>query len=198
MKLGLTGGIACGKSTVSDILAHHGAALIDADVIAREVVEPGHPVLQAVVNHFGTDILTAEGTLDRKRLAERIFESPEQRKILESILHPPIRARMKSKIEEIEATHPHQLIVVVIPLLYESGLDPMVDEVMVVYVSEAIQRERLMARDHLSYEQAERRIQAQLSIEIKKQKADVVIDNQGSISQTQSQLMAWLVKKGYA
>lgn len=198
MKLGLTGGIACGKSTVSDILVRHGAALVDADVIARQVVAPGQPALQELVNQFGTAILTPDGVLHRKRLAELIFQHPEQRKVVESILHPPIRLQMKSQIKEIEGNYPHQLIVVVIPLLYESNLSPIADEVMVVYIPEALQRERLMARDQLSFEQADQRIRAQMSIEIKKQKADVVIDNQGSLSQTQSQIIAWLMKKGYA
>ena len=198
MILGLTGGIACGKSTVSDMLHTYGAIIIDADVIARQVVEPGHPALQQITSHFGEGILTAQGTLDRKKLAQLIFQDQSQRKIMESILHPLIRAQMKKQVEEFSTSNPDKLIVVSIPLLFESNLSYFVDQVMVVYVPESTQLERLQARDQLTPEQATQRIQAQLSIEIKKNQADFVIDNQGSLENTEKQVVEWLKEMRYA
>lgn len=134
MNIGLTGGIATGKSTVSRLLAERGAAIIDADVIAREIMEPGHPVLAAVSERFGPGVLHPDGTLNRKKLGEIVFSHPEERKALEALTHPAIRAEMKRRMEELEAADPHRLVVADIPLLYESGLDPLYDQIMVVYV----------------------------------------------------------------
>jgi dephospho-CoA kinase len=198
MIVGLTGGIACGKSTVSDMLHKYGAIIIDADVIARQVVEPGHPALQQITSHFGEGILTAERTLDRKKLAQLIFQDQSQRKIIENILHPLIRGQMKKQIEEFSTTNPEKLIVVSIPLLFESELEYMVDQIMVVYVPQSIQIARLQERDQLTAEQALQRIQAQLPIETKKNLADFVIDNQGSLKDTEQQIVDWLRKMRYA
>lgn len=196
MNIGLTGGIATGKSTVSSLLAQRGALLIDADRIAREVVLPGHPVLEQVVAHFGQAILQEDGFLDRKKLGEIIFADAEQRKILESFIHPAVRAEMRRKMEEYEQEYPRKLVVADIPLLYESGLESMFEQVMVVYVPREVQLERLMKRDGLMAEQAESRLLAQWDIEWKKQKADIIIDNSKDVAYTELQLDQFWRGKG--
>ncbi|MFL0555850.1 MULTISPECIES: dephospho-CoA kinase [Paenibacillus] len=188
MNIGLTGGIATGKSTVSRLLAERGAAIIDADVIAREIMEPEHPVLAAVSERFGPGVLNADGTLNRKKLGEIVFSNPEERKALEALTHPAIRAEMKQRMEELEAADPHRLVVADIPLLYESGLDPLYERIMVVYVPREVQLTRLMLRDGLSKEAAEQRINAQMDIEIKKERADILIDNSGGLEETKRQI----------
>ncbi len=197
MKIGLTGGIACGKSTVSDMLVKYGARLIDADQVAREIVAPHHAVWHQIVEHFGADIVLPSGQLDRKKLGTLIFQNPEARQYLNDLMHPPIRALIRSRIEAYAHTDPEQLIVVAIPLLYESGLEPDYDEVMVVYVPPIQQMERLMARDQLTLDQAQQRIQAQMPIDLKKERADSVIDNQGSLADTEKQVVDWLTRKGF-
>ncbi|ANS73760.1 dephospho-CoA kinase [Paenibacillus yonginensis] len=191
MKIGLTGGIATGKSTVSRMLTRRGALLIDADVLAREVMEPGHPVLEAVVQRFGKDILLPDGTLDRKKLGTRVFESPEERLALNAITHPAIRAETKRRIEAYEAEYPDKLVVADIPLLYESGLDSLYETIMVVYVPREIQLMRLMERDGLDALQAEARLSAQMDIEQKRTIADIVIDNSQGLEQTEAQVEAF-------
>lgn len=196
MNIGLTGGIASGKSTVSKMLVELGAHLVDADQIAREVVAPGHPVLSKVVSHFGQDILLTDGSLNRKKLGKIIFHDPSKKKALESILHPPIRAVMLERMRILEQQHPDQLVAVDVPLLYESGLSHYFDEVWVVYVPKSVQLERLMKRNQLTEAEAEARINAQWPIEKKKELADVVIDNSGSIEQTKAQVEALWKRKG--
>ncbi|MGO4529296.1 dephospho-CoA kinase [Paenibacillus sp. 2TAF8] len=196
MNIGLTGGIATGKSSVSAYLASKGALLIDADIIAREVMLPGHPVLAAAVQRFGQAILNEDGTLDRKKLGSIVFQHPEERKALEAITHPAIRKEMRERATAYEVNHPDKLVVSDIPLLYESGLENGFEEVMVVYVPKAIQLERLMSRDQMSRSDAEARIAAQMDIERKKERADIVIDNSGSWAQTEQQLQSFLTHKG--
>lgn len=188
MKIGLTGGIATGKSTVSSLLAAQGAKLIDADVIAREVMLPGHPVLAAVAAHFGQAVLLEDGSLNRKKLGEIIFNDPKQRQALNDISHPAIRQEIKSRMQAYEEANSRDLIVVDIPLLYESGLESMFEEVWLVYVPREIQIKRLMDRDGLNIEQAEARLAAQMDIEQKRAKAAVIIDNSGTIENTEHQL----------
>ena len=195
MNIGLTGGIATGKSSVSAYLASKGALLIDADVIAREVMLPGHPVLAAAVQRFGQAILNEDGTLDRKKLGNIVFQHPEERKALEAITHPAIRKEMRERAAAYELKHPDKLVVSDIPLLYESGLDEGFSEVMVVYVPRAVQLERLMNRDQMTKADAEARIAAQMDIERKRERADIVIDNSGSWSQTEKQLELFLTHK---
>lgn len=196
MNIGLTGGIATGKSSVSAYLASKGALLIDADVIAREVMLPGHPVLAAVVQRFGQAILNEDGTLDRKKLGNIVFQHPEERKALEAITHPAIRKEMRERAAAYELNHPDKLVVSDIPLLYESGLEEGFTEVMVVYVPRAVQLERLMSRDQMTRADAEARIAAQMDIERKKERADIVIDNSGSWALTEKQLESFLTYKG--
>ncbi|PAD31548.1 dephospho-CoA kinase [Paenibacillus sp. 7523-1] len=196
MNIGLTGGIATGKSSVSALLASKGALLIDADVIAREVMMPGHPVLAAAVQRFGQAILNKDGTLDRKKLGSIVFQNPDERKALEAITHPAIRQEMRERAAAYEQTYPDKLVVSDIPLLFESGLEKEFDEVIVVYVPRSVQRERLMSRDGMTEEQADARINAQMDIEHKKQRADVVIDNSGLWSETEQQVISFLHHKG--
>ncbi|MGC5771145.1 dephospho-CoA kinase [Paenibacillus pabuli] len=196
MNIGLTGGIATGKSSVSAFLASKGALLIDADVIAREVMLPGHPVLTAAVQRFGQAILNEDGTLDRKKLGSIVFQSSEERKALEAITHPAIRKEMRERAAAYELEHPDKLVVSDIPLLYESGLEDGFEEVMVVYVPRSVQRERLMSRDGMTAEQAEARMDVQMDIEDKKQRADIVIDNSGLWSETEKQIISFLHGKG--
>ncbi|GIO88441.1 dephospho-CoA kinase [Paenibacillus faecis] len=198
MNIGLTGGIATGKSTVSQMLVGRGAALIDADVIAREIMEPGHPVLAEVVKRFGREILLPDGRLDRKKLGAIVFSDSGKRKTLEAITHPAIRAEMKERMAAIEAAEPRRLVVADIPLLFESGLEGLYEEIMVVYVPRPIQLERLVLRDRLTLEQAEARLQAQMDIEEKRERADVLIDNSRGMEETKRQVDAFWRDKGLA
>lgn len=191
MDIGLTGGIACGKSTVAAMLAARGALIIDADRIAREIVLPGSPVLAQVADRFGQAVLLPDGSLDRKRLGSIIFGDDQARKDLEGLLHPPIRALMRERKERYEAEEPDKLLVLDIPLLYESKLEWMVSRVMVVYCPREVQLERLIHRDGLAAEQAEARLLAQLPIEEKRLRADIVIDNSGSFESTERQVDAF-------
>lgn len=195
MNLGLTGGIACGKSTVSAMLVEYGAILIDADQIAREVVEPGSPLLSQIAERFGADVIAQGGWLDRKKLGQIVFSDSQALNDLEKILHPRIRSIMKERMQFFEHKYPHKLVVVDVPLLYESNLQGMFNEIMVVYVPAKIQMERLMRRDNLSPKEAEKRLQAQMPIEEKKRLADIVIDNSGTLEQTKEQVLAFIRRK---
>ncbi|SEG68563.1 dephospho-CoA kinase [Paenibacillus sp. UNC499MF] len=196
MNIGLTGGIACGKSTVSAMLVRRGAILIDADQIAREVVEPGSPVLAQVAARFGQDMLLPDGSLHRKKLGETVFGNEEARKALEDLLHPSIRALMKERMAASEHEFPDKLVVVDVPLLYESGLQSMFSSVMVVYVPREVQLRRLMERDGLTSEQGESRLAAQWPVERKKELADICIDNSGTLEQTERLVERFWLQRG--
>lgn len=197
MKVGLTGGIACGKSTVSRMLAARGAAIVDADRIAREVVEPGAPALLDIRDAFGAEVLNADGTLDRGRLGSIVFADEASRRKLESILHPRIRSEIHRRMDDWTERDPGRLIVADIPLLYESGQYEF-PEVIVVYIPMELQLERLMKRDGLSFADAQRRLQAQLPIEEKRERADVVIDNSGTLEETERQVEAYMAARAGA
>ncbi|CAM4283135.1 dephospho-CoA kinase [Saccharibacillus endophyticus] len=188
MRIGLTGGIATGKSTVSNMLAAQGVHIVDADIIAREVMNPGQPLLAAVADRFGPEFLLPEGGLDRRRMAEHIFNRPEEREALNAIVHPAIRAEIRRQVDAAEAADPTGIVAADIPLLYESGLEGLYEKIVVVYVPRAVQLERLTMRDGLAPEQAEGRLNAQLDIEEKKRRADFVIDNSGTLEETQRQV----------
>lgn len=188
MRIGLTGGIATGKSTVSKLLEARGVRIVDADVIAREVMNPGQPLLDAVARRFGSEFLLPDGGLDRRRMAEHIFNRPEERQALNAIVHPAIRAEIRRQVEAYEAADPQAVVAADIPLLYESGLEELYERIVVVYVPREVQLARLMLRDGLSPEQAEGRLNAQLDIEDKKRRADWVIDNSGSPEETERQV----------
>jgi dephospho-CoA kinase len=189
MNIGLTGGIATGKSTVSSMLTMKGALLVDADLIAREVMLPGHPVLGKVTEHFGQAILFEDGTLNRKKLGEMIFHHPEQRTLLNEITHPAIRQEIRERTEAYERQYPDRLVVADIPLLLEAREQySYLDQIAVVYVPRELQLERLMVRDDLNREAAEARLNSQMDIEEKKRLADILIDNSGTLAETQQQV----------
>lgn len=188
MIIGLTGGIASGKSTVSALLVSKGARLVDADVIAREVMLPGHEVLAAAVKQFGSEILFSDGTLNRGKLGDIVFQDPAALQALNNLTHPAIRREIKDRMNSMEEEDPKKLIIVDIPLLFESGLENMFHEILVVYVPREVQIARLMERNGLSLEQAEARLNAQMNIEAKRNKADYIIDNSGELAHTEQQV----------
>lgn len=188
MIIGLTGGIASGKSTVSALLVSKGARLVDADVIAREVMLPGHEVLAAAVKQFGSEILSLDGTLNRGKLGDIVFQDPAALQALNNLTHPAIRREIKDRMNSMEEEDPKKLIIVDIPLLFESGLESMFHEILVVYVPREVQIARLMERNGLSLEQAEARLNAQMDIEAKRNKADYIIDNSGELVHTEQQV----------
>lgn len=196
MRIGLTGGIATGKSTVSKLLEARGVRVVDADVIAREVMNPGQPLLAAVAEHFGPEFLLPEGGLDRRRMAEHIFNRPQEREALNAIVHPGIRAEIRRQVDAYEAADPGVIVAADIPLLYESGLEALYEKIVVVYVPREVQLARLMLRDGLSPEQSESRLNAQLDIEEKKRRADYVIDNSGLPEETERQVEMLLKSLG--
>jgi dephospho-CoA kinase len=175
LRIGLTGGIGSGKSTVAALFAARGVPVIDADVIARELVAPGQPALTDIVAAFGADVLDADGQLDRARLRTRVFNNAAQRAHLETLLHPRIHAVMAERAAAQTAPY----VLLVIPLLFEAGQRDLVDRVLVVDVSEAQQRARVAARDQLAPEQIDAVLAAQLNREQRIEGADDVIDNSG-------------------
>ncbi|MNI76848.1 Dephospho-CoA kinase [compost metagenome] len=159
-------------------------------------MEPGHPVLQRVVERFGQEVLHEDGHLDRKKLGSIVFSDPTQREALEEITHPAIRSEMREAMSRLEAENPGRLVIADIPLLYESGLENLYEEIMVVYVPREIQLDRLMQRDGLSLSGAEARLSAQMDIELKKQRADIVIDNSYGFNETERQIDEFWRNKG--
>ncbi|WP_040408045.1 dephospho-CoA kinase [Allofustis seminis] len=188
-KIGLTGGIASGKSTVSKLLKDMGAYVIDADAVARDIVHPGTVGLAKLVEQFGDEILLENQELDRKKLGALVFSSPHHLKRLNIVIQPLIRKEIRTQMEL--ATDKNAVIVVDIPLLYEEQYQGWFDEILVVAVDAQIQLQRLMARDHLSEAQAKERIQAQIALAEKVKRADVVIDNSKTIAYTQKQIEQW-------
>ncbi|MGY6039681.1 dephospho-CoA kinase [Aeromonas sp. AE23HZ002T15] len=176
----VTGGIGSGKTTVANQFAALGIDVIDADVIAREVVEPGTPALAAIADHFGADMLEEDGTLDRRALRERIFNHPEEKLWLNALLHPQIRSEMLRQCAA--ASSPYCLLVV--PLLVENGLTGLADRVLVIDVDEETQIERTCRRDGISRTQAEAILAAQASRAERLAAADDVLDNQNGSSET--------------
>ena len=184
--LGLTGGIGSGKSVVDAMFAELGAEVIDADALAREVVEPGQPALEEIVSTFGADMLLPDGRLDRARLGTLIFGDAAARERLNAITHPRIRQRMSSEVA-LRAGRSGVLILD-IPLLFENGRTGDVEKVIVVWVDRSTQLQRLMQRDRLIAAKANQRITAQMSLDEKRRRADYVIDNTGTREHTQQQV----------
>jgi len=186
VRVGLTGGIASGKSAVAAELAARGAIIIDADVLAREVVEPGTPALAAIIDRFGPQVLS-DGQLDRTRLAQIVFADPLARRDLERIVHPAVRARAA----DLERAAGRAAVVVhVIPLLVETGQQEDFDLVVTVDVDHETQIKRLIARNGYTRAEAESRIAAQASREDRRIAADVVLDNTGSLARLREQIDA--------
>lgn len=190
MILGLTGGIATGKSTVVSLFKRLNFPIVDADVIAREIVEIGTPALKKVITAFGSEIVNPDASLNRKKLGEIIFSDEKQRKKLNEVLSPFLKEAILTQIADKK--NQSSLVIVDIPLLYEGGYDQFVDKVAVVYVPEEIQLSRLMKRDNLTRYEAQQRIKSQLSIEKKKEKADIIFDNQKSIQETEKIVQKWV------
>ena len=176
LRIGLTGSIGVGKSFVASVLAELGCHVLDADDVAREVVATGSAGLRDVVAEFGDQILRNDGTLDRSKLGTLVFENAEKRAVLNSILHPYIIALQDRRLRELEATDPQGIGVVDAALMIESGGYKRFDKLIVVYCRPEVQIQRVMARNKLSREDAERRISAQMSQEEKQKFADYLID----------------------
>lgn len=176
-KIGITGGIATGKSTVTNYLRQKGYTVVDADEAARAVVAPMSLGIDKVIDAFGQQIVKGDGQLDRELLGKLIFKDEAKRDQLNQLLHPLIMDWMDQQITQAEA----EIVFVDVPLLYEVGYDKKVDQVWLVYVNRMIQLQRLMERNHLTEEEANQRIDSQWSLEDKKEKADVIIDNEGNL-----------------
>jgi dephospho-CoA kinase len=185
--VGLTGGIATGKSTVDTVLRELGAVIIDADVLAREVVEPGEPALAEIAAAFGAGVIDAEGRLDRKALGAVVFADPTRRRELEAMTHPRIRERFLAKLEALTAEGFRGIVVFDAPVMIESGSYRNMDKLVVVIAEEAIQVARLMARDAIDRDEALRKIRSQLPLAEKAKLADYVIDNSGDPAATAEQ-----------
>lgn len=186
---GLTGGIASGKSTVAAVLAEAGAQLIDCDRIARELVRRETPAYRKILAHFGPGILAPDGELDRRRLGAIVFSDPQERRVLEAIVHPEVREETARRLEAIRQAAPDAVVILDVPLLFEAGMDRALDAVIVVHVPEALQIERLVERDRLTPAEALDRIRSQMPLEQKRPRATHVIDNSGTIEQTRSQAL---------
>lgn len=185
--IGLTGSIASGKSTVSQMFIEMDIPVVDADQISREVVEPGEPAYQKIIDAFGKEILQDDGAIERKKLGKIIFSSEEKRKLLNNIVHPEVRKEMVRRRESFKEKN-YPAVVLDIPLLYESNLGDYVERTLVVYVDEETQLTRLMERDGSTREDAQERIDAQISVRKKAEMADAVIDNTGTIEESFQQL----------
>jgi dephospho-CoA kinase len=185
--LGLTGNIASGKSTIAKELVRKGAQIVDADLLAREVVQPGHPTLQAIATAFGAEVLTATGELNRERLGALIFASDDARLQLNALMQPAIAALAQERLSALHARGV-SLVIYDVPLLYEVGAEAYVDRVLLIRIDPQIQLKRLMKRNALSEIEAQQRMAAQMPQEEKAARADYVIDNSGSLEQTLAQL----------
>jgi len=186
---GLTGGIASGKSTVSGFLSDAGAKVIDADEIAREVVKQGTPGYNAILAFFGRAIILPDGEIDRKRLGEIVFNDPDKRARLDAIVHPLVFKRSAEMIAQIAAEEPDAVVIMDIPLLLEAGMGSDFSDLIVVYVNENIQLNRLMNRDGIDKQAAMARIRSQMPVEEKRKQATVVIDNSGTRSDCRKQAL---------
>lgn len=194
MKLiGLTGGIASGKSTVAAILTRLGAAVINADELSREVVQPGKDAWKEIIDAFGTDILQEDNTLDRGKLRKIVFTSGAARRKLEAIIHPRVRALAEAKIQELAAAG-HIVIVYEVPLLFEVQLHQWLRPVILVACNTATQKQRLRQRDRLTDPEAQRHINAQMSLDEKRKLADYIIENNGSLEELEQQVRSVLNK----
>ena len=186
--VGLTGGIATGKSTVSNMLRGLGAEIIDADQLARQVVEPGEPAWREIVEKFGRDVVNPDGTLDRKKLGAIVFANPEQRKRLEAITHPAIRARVKARVDELAARGFAGIVFYDAAILIEALGHQDMDRIVVVMTDEPTQVARLRGRDGADDAEGRRKIASQMPLAEKAKLADYVIDNSGGREATAEQV----------
>ena len=184
LKIGLTGGIGSGKSTVANLFSQHGTPIIDMDEIAREVVLPGKPAMQEIREYFGDDICDEKGILDRKKLRAIIFNDEDKRQHLENIVHPRIRQRVVEKLKPLNSPY----CIIVIPLLFETGLQDTVDRILVVDVSVEEQITRTTQRDNLDEDYAMKIIASQVDRQTRLDNADDIIDNSGDITELESRI----------
>ncbi len=185
--IGITGGIAMGKTTVSQRLeSHHGLKVLDADVYAREAVAIGSPVLEAIVDRYGSELLLPDGQLDRAALGRIVFADTTERTWLENQIHPEVRRRMQA--DTVTFSQEDRPIIWVVPLLFETAMTEQVDEIWVIYCPRDQQLQRLCDRSSLTREEAEARILAQWDIQVKCDRADVVLDNSGPVEHLYEQI----------
>lgn len=186
--VGVTGGIASGKSTVARMLEELGAPVIDFDALSRSVVEPGKAAWKDIVAYFGEQVLLEDKTLDRKKISEIVFRDPEKRKKLEGFTHPRIYEDFRRLVKEYTQKDPEVIIQVVVPLLIEANLQYLFHKLLLVYIPQEKQIERLIDRDKISREMAQNILTAQLPIDEKKGYADFIVDNSGSLEETKRQV----------
>ena len=186
--VGLTGGIASGKSVVSKILGDLGVLVIDADEVSREVMVPHTECWEHVVLSFGKEILREDLTIDREKLADLVFKNPKQRAKLNSVVHPAIMKRIEERLDTIKEKDPETIVVIDAALLIETGMYKRYDKLVVVYAGKETQLKRLMARDGMSRDEAQRRIDSQLPLREKIKLADFVIRNEGSLKKTKEEV----------
>jgi len=188
MIIGLTGGIACGKSTVANILRQKGILVIDADEISREITKKGKPAWQEIKEEFGEEVIGPDGEILRKKLAQIVFNNPTKLATLNQITHPRITKQLTEILAEIKAKKSQRIIVIEVPLLFECGLQDIFDEVWVVKAPQSVMIERLIKRDSLSKEDALKRISSQMPLTQKAQLADRVIENSSSVNDLKKQI----------
>lgn len=186
--VGLTGGIASGKSTIADMFKKEGAYIIDIDMISRDVVKPGKPAWQEVVHIFGKEVLNEDQTLNRKKVGDIVFSNVEKRKKLEEIIHPKITAEKLMKINGIAKKDNQAIVIIDIPLLIETDKQDTVEKVVLVYTSPQGQIERLVKRDGLSLEDAHKRLTSQIQMENKKKFAHYIINNEEPLEEIQKKV----------
>lgn len=182
--IGLTGGIASGKSTVSKTVAELGARIINTDEIAHQIIEPGEPAWDDIVKYFGEGVLNPDNTINRVKLGTIVFQDSASLQQLNGITHPRVMERMRSDLKRIKEEQPEAVVFMEVPLLYETHMEKLCREVWVVWVDSETQITRLMARDNIGREDALRRIASQMPLEEKAKRADRIIDNTGSIEET--------------
>ncbi|HQL01661.1 MAG TPA: dephospho-CoA kinase [Smithellaceae bacterium] len=188
LNVGLTGGIACGKSTVARMFVDLGGHLIDFDRLAHEVQEPGRPAWHDVVAAFGRAILRADGTIDREKLGAFVFNSPEKMKTLNDIVHPRVYEEWRRRLDRLKSIDPQAIVFSDVPLLFEGGKQILFDLTVLVMIAPEAQIDRLMARNNLCQADAELRLACQMPIEQKIPLADIVVDNSGGVDETKKRV----------
>jgi dephospho-CoA kinase len=185
LHVGLTGGIACGKSTIARMLQDKGAYLLDLDVLTHHVEEPDQAAWRGIVDYFGTEVLNEDRTINRAKLGAIVFTDPEKLARLNSIVHPAVYDEWYRLVKMIYKKDPHAIVLSDVPLLIEQDLNSIFDVIAVVYISRDVQVERLILRNNYEREEAERRVASQMAIDDKVKYAHIVIDNQGSVEDAQ-------------